>query len=137
MNSKFTRLSFFLSFFIVFGCEDFFECNIARDPELPEISLPIGHIGDYYYKVIRAEISNEPSDNDYDYYFTISEDFPSGLEVSVSHRDVIIEGYPNINGEFNLSVHLEVEYSHTISYDECDPLSSHSITRDYPLTIFQ
>ena len=49
---------------LVYNCEDFLSCIIPREPELQNKEFPIGTTEAYYYVEVKAEINNEPFDDD-------------------------------------------------------------------------
>lgn len=129
------------SFLFLFGCQDILECVINRRPELPNKTLSIAHTNDNYYEVINAQIKNEPRDNDYYYYFSISHNLPDGMDVYVEYRSVIIEGYPSSQGQFYIDVDLRVEeYEDYYDYcenqfNDCDGLCVETTSKIYHLRI--
>lgn len=67
------------------------------------------HVSPFYSEYILAEVKNEPNDNDYDYFFSVSGNYPEGLEFVYNHRKVIIEGTPEKVGRYTFRVHLDVD----------------------------
>ena len=93
--------------FVIFGCEDGLNCIIPKEPELPNKSFPIASTETYYYADLRAEINNEPRDDDYDYFFEI-EGLPLGLDYFVNYRTISIEGTPELTGTCLCMISLRV-----------------------------
>lgn len=127
--------------FLVLGCQDILECVINRRPELPDKSLAIGHRLDYYYDEIKAEIKNEPRDDLYFYYFSISGNLPEGLDFYEDHRKLIIEGNPTEYGDYTFTVHLHVEQRNDYyevcenEFNDCDGLCKESTKKTYSIYI--
>ena len=109
MKHHFGKLLLLLSLIVTFSCQDILECVINRHPELQDKRLDHGTIGMYYNDVIHASINNEPLDNSYAYYFYIADNLPEGMSITVDYRKVIIHGYPQAAGEFEINITLQVE----------------------------
>ncbi|WP_353778589.1 hypothetical protein [Winogradskyella sp. 3972H.M.0a.05] len=139
MTSKLLRLSLIFSFFTFFGCEEIFECIVNIHPQLPDKELKTGFIYNYYYDTIHAEINNQPSDNNYHYYFTIDDNLPPGIDVYVDYRTVIIEGVPEAAGDFIINIYLQVEHRDVYDCEDepgnCDHICSDNTTEEYRLRV--
>ena len=124
-----------------YGCENFLDCVIGRRPFLYDKSFPSAVQNEYYYVDVRAEIENEPRDNDYDYYFDIYDELPEGLVYYEHHRTLTIEGTPQESGTFHITVHLFVEGPEFVNYTgdgvfyEDDYLCSNTTAKTYTLVI--
>lgn len=79
---------------------------LEPDPEV-DGKIQSGVVGEYYEQVLKAEIRNEPDDNDYSYFFDYSGDFPSGLVVSIENRTFTISGYPEKSGTYEVFVWVQ------------------------------
>ncbi len=135
---RFSKLLILLIFFSLFGCQDILECIINREPELSNKSLKLGSKNSFYSDVIRAEIRNEPRDNDYYYDYYVTGDIPVGIEIFFDYRDVIIEGIQQESGDFYFTINLFVEQADNYcenNFNDCDGLCSDSVSREYVLTI--
>lgn len=120
------------------SCEDIIDCIFNVSPELPNKDLQVGYLNDFYSDEIKAEINNEPRDDDYAYYFDIYGDLPQGLEVFYDFRTVIIEGTPQESGVYNFTIALSVDPPVYYDYETdeyYDPLCSDSTSRGYSITI--
>lgn len=93
---------------LLLNCEDFFECIIPREPELQNATFPIGSTESYYYTEVRAEINNEPRDQDYDYYFDVI-GLPLGMDYFVNFRTISLEGRPQETGTFEVTIIVDVD----------------------------
>ncbi len=103
------KVILFVFALFLFSCEDLINCVIPRSPELSDKEFPVGSTQSYYYTEVRAEIKNEPFDNDYDYFFEIENDLPLGLDFYVNNRTLSIEGDPIIPGTYTVKILLFVE----------------------------
>lgn len=128
--------------FLCFSCEDFWDCAIGRSAYIPDKTFPVGSTTSYYYVEFDAEVENEPRDNDYDYFFEVSESsLPAGLDYFVNYRTLSIEGTPTETGTFEVDVYLYVEGPLEEEYDGSgnvyynDPLCDSSIRKTYTLII--
>lgn len=141
MNKSIYKFLIISSFGLFFSCQDILECIINRHPELQDKTLEIGTVGQHYYEVIHASINNEPLDNSYEYYFYIADNLPEGMTITVDYREVIIHGYPNSSGTFEIDIRLQAEqyndyYDDCESrYNDCDGLCSEETSRTYTLRI--
>lgn len=104
--SQFFYLLVFSLFF--YSCEDVFECIIPREPELENKTFPIGSTESYYYVDLKAEINNEPRDDDYDYYFDVV-GLPEGMDYFVNFRTISLEGTPTEVGTFEVKIYVDVD----------------------------
>ena len=118
---------------LFFGCEDGLNCIIPKEPELPNKSFPIASTESYYYADLRAEINNEPRDDDYDYFFEI-EGLPLGLDYFVNYRTISIEGSPELTGTYDITVYVDVDGPFR---DEEEPtvLCDYSAQKTYTLIV--
>ncbi|WP_298903888.1 hypothetical protein [uncultured Psychroserpens sp.] len=131
-------LLFVLSSIMLSSCEDVFDCIINRRPELPNKSFEVGTVESYYYDEFRAEIKNEPRDDDYGYIFEVDDNLPDGLELFVNYRTVSIEGLPTHPGTYTFTVYLFVDPPLSYDYDTDqydDPLCSDSTSKEYTIII--
>lgn len=136
---KFSLL-FFL-FILNTACQDVLECVINRHPELQDKRLKEGHVNAYYFEEINAQINNEPFDDSYYYYFTVSGKLPRGITSSVGYRSVVIEGTPLEPGRFPINIHLSASQTDDYyddcesQFNDCDGLCSESTSKRYTILI--
>ncbi|WP_299554165.1 hypothetical protein [Seonamhaeicola sp.] len=142
MKQYYVSAILLFSFFLFNGCNDILECIINVRPELANKTLDHGHVNEYYSETITAQVKNEPHDNGYDYYFTVSGNIPAGIEVYYDYREVIFEGIPQEPGRYTIRVSLYVEAINECYFDEfegreiChDPLCSNNTSRVYTLVV--
>ncbi|WP_439153277.1 hypothetical protein [Winogradskyella sp.] len=125
----------FVLVIISFGCEDPLNCIIPKEPELKTNGFPVGSTTSYYYAEIKAEIRNEPRDNDYDYYFDVSE-LPLGMDYYVNYRTLSIEGNPLEAGTYRVMVYLDVDGPFRNNFnEEPDILCDYSTSKTYTIII--
>ena len=132
-NSRFFPLIFLM--FLFFSCEDILECIIPKEPELANKEFPVGNTENYYYVDVRAEINNEPRDDDYDYYFDVN-GLPQGMDYFVNYRTISIEGTPEETGTFDVTIYLDVDGPFRNDFnDNGDVLCNYSTSKTYTLII--
>lgn len=141
MNKITKYFSVVLILILATGCQDILECVLNRHPVLSDHMLETGQVNNYYIEEIKAQIKNEPRDDDYYYYFSIDGDLPRGLEYVVDYRSVIIKGTPQEPGRYTFTVRLSVEQVDDY-YDncenelnDCDGLCKETTSRTYTLKI--
>ena len=120
--------------FLCLGCDDALSCLIPKEPELDNKSFPIGSIESYYYVDLKAEINNEPRDDDYDYYFEV-EGLPLGMDYFVNYRTISIEGTPDETGVFDITIYVDVEGPFRDYDEDPSPLCDYSTSKTYTLII--
>ncbi|MCT4630015.1 hypothetical protein [Winogradskyella sp.] len=121
-----------LLFLLIFSCDEPL-CVFPKEPELDNKEFPIGSTESYYYVDLKAEINNEPRDNDYDYYFDVV-GLPQGMDYFVNYRTISLEGTPEESGIFDITVYLDVEGPFRDD-DESDVLCDYSTSKTYTLII--
>ncbi|MBO3117401.1 hypothetical protein J4050_11625 [Winogradskyella sp. DF17] len=133
---KSSQIILLLFCFTLLSCNDFFECLIDRRPELPNKEFPIGDTETYYYVDLRAEINNEPRDDDYDYFFEFSDPLPEGLDFFINYRTISIEGTPREAGIYRITLNVFVDGPFRNGFVEDETiLCDYSATKTYTLII--
>jgi hypothetical protein len=123
------------------SCQDILECIINRHPELPNKTLGLAQVNQFYTESIQAEIKNEPLDNNYDYYFSIDGNLPRGIDYYVDYRTIVFEGEPYLAGTYKFTIRLSVEQSYNYSeecennFNDCDGLCSESTSQVYTIIV--
>ncbi|WP_411894881.1 hypothetical protein [Winogradskyella sp. A2] len=130
---KLRILLLFLFSISFFGCDDVFDCIIPREPELENKTFPIGSTETYYYIDLKAEINNEPRDQDYDYYFDVK-GLPLGMDYFVNFRTISIEGTPTEVGTFEITIFVDVDGPFRDDGAD-DRLCNYSTSKTYTLII--
>ena len=113
-NHKYLLNSIILAFLFVSSCEAILEeliddCNSYNYPIIKSKDLQVGYRNQFYSDFVKAEVKNDPHDDDYDYYFEVSSELPNGIDWSVAGRKLILEGTPAEVGVFIFKVELWVE----------------------------
>ncbi|NAY90747.1 hypothetical protein GTQ34_02345 [Muricauda sp. JGD-17] len=116
------------------SCDEVYECIFNINPEIHDRSLEIGFLGERYYDIITAEISNEVNDNDYFYDFEIFGELPPGIFYDINRRSIEFFGVPEDVGNYRFRVELFVE---SYDYDGFDgsPTCSDSAVRDFVIQV--
>ncbi|GAB1858457.1 hypothetical protein MHTCC0001_32940 [Flavobacteriaceae bacterium MHTCC 0001] len=138
MIKKIIFISVLALFFISTSCQDVLECIINRKPVLTDKRLNDARVGVNYFDKLTAEVKNEPRDNDYYYYYSVSGDWPLGIDIIFDYRDVIIEGIPRERGRYSFTIHLDVEQVDDYcenNLNDCDGLCEESTSNTYILTV--
>ena len=136
-NSRFVCL--ILALVSLYSCEELLEdiiqnCNSSNYPVINAKQLKDGKVNVYYSDFVRAEIKNDPhDDNDYDYHWNISAGLPDGIDWWSSGREVFFEGTPTTSGSFKFLVEVWAEVHNEWWYDEdypplCDDYDSKEFT---------
>lgn len=103
-------ISLFLSSaFLLFGCAELIDCVASARPDLHSKTLSVGTIGHGYSDFIEADITNEPDDNAYDYFFTVDGNLPPGMMYHEQGRRVYFSGNPTQAGSYAFKVRLTVD----------------------------
>jgi hypothetical protein len=122
--------------FTLLGCNDFLECLVDRRPELSNEQFPIANTESYYYVDIRAEINNEPRDDDYDYFFEFTDSLPAGLDYFVNYRTISIEGTPEESGTYRITLNVYVDGPFRNGFVEDNTvLCDYSASKTYTLIV--
>lgn len=136
---KCLSLLFMLTLLSFISCQDILECVINSHPELPNKTLEVAQVNQFYTESIKAEIKNEPLDDSYDYYFSIDGNLPRGIDYYVDYRTIVFEGVPLVAGTYNFTLELYVEqgnnYECENELNNCDGLCSDSTSHVYTIIV--
>jgi len=136
---KWLSLLFMLTLLSFISCQDILECVINSHPELPNKTLEVAQVNQFYTESIKAEIKNEPLDDSYDYYFSIDGNLPRGIDYYVDYRTIVFEGEPYLAGTYNFTLRLSVEQSYNYECENelnnCDGLCSDSTSHVYTIIV--
>jgi len=136
---KWLSLLFMLTLLSFISCQDILECVINSHPELPNKTLEVAKVNQFYTETIKAEIKNEPMDDSYDYYFSIDGNLPRGIDYYVDYRTIVFEGEPYLAGTYNFTLRLSVEQSYNYECENelnnCDGLCSDSTSHVYTIIV--
>lgn len=94
------------------GCEQLLDyaidCIDNDKPELSPATLPNPILNQEYFENIHVGIRNEPFDDNFAYAFTVSGNFPAGLQTESVGRDLRVFGTPIELGDFQFDVKVQV-----------------------------
>ena len=130
-----------LSFLLLISCQDALECIINKHPELSNQPLSSAQVDQFYSDTITAQIKNEPSDDNYNYYFSIDGALPRGIDYYIDYRTIFLEGTPLVSGTYNFTVRLTVEQSDNYieecenKLNDCDGLCGDTTSQAYTLLV--
>ena len=130
-----------LSFLLLISCQDALECIINKHPELSNQALSSAQVDQFYSDTITAQIKNEPSDDNYNYYFSIDGALPKGIDYYIDYRTIFLEGTPLVSGTYNFTVRLTVEQSDNYieecenKLNDCDGLCGDTASQAYTLLV--
>lgn len=91
------------------GCSELIDCVASARPNLHSKNLYNGSVGLNYSDFIEADITNEPDDNAYDYFFQVDGNLPVGLTYHEQGRRVYFTGVPTVAGTYTFNVRLTVD----------------------------
>ena len=120
---------------LTFACDEVTDCLFfSVKPELPSKTFAIGTVDVPYEDSFRASVKNDPNDEDYIYYFSVSGNLPPGLDAWVNNRTLTIEGIPTSSGTYIFNVLLEIEYAYD---DDSERIcfADDTVQRSYSITI--
>ena len=138
---KVGSLLLLLTFLSFFSCQDALECIINKHPELSNQPLASAQVDQLYSETITAQIKNEPSDDNYNYYFSIDGALPRGIDYYIDYRTIFLEGTPLISGTYKFTVRLTVEQSDNYieecenEFNDCDGLCGDTTSQAYTLLV--
>ncbi|WP_248722832.1 hypothetical protein [Seonamhaeicola sp. ML3] len=141
MKQYYSLLLVFCITFCFYSCDDVLECIINVRPELHNNDMDIARVDSYYFETITAEVKNEPNDNDYDYFFSVSGNVPKGLDIVYEYRRIIIEGIPKETGRYTIRVSLDVVALNEFYFDEFGneiyhaPLCTNTTSKVYTIVV--
>jgi len=106
---------------------------LPAKPNLHSKALTNGHIGNNYSNFIEADVTNDPNDDDYDYFFSIDENLPPGMTYHEQGQRVYFSGTPTQAGTFNFKVRLTVDTKY--NYDNRFCFGDDTITKEFTIVI--
>lgn len=110
--SKIYVLLFATAGFLMSGCSELIDCVASARPDLHSKALNTGKVGINYSDFIDADITNEPDDNAYDYFFQVDGNLPVGMTYHEQGRKVFFTGVPTVAGSYTFRVRLTVDPPH-------------------------
>lgn len=100
---------FACSAFLLFGCAELIDCVASARPDLHSKNLNTGTVGLNYNDFLEADITNEPNDNAYDYFFQVDGNLPVGMTYHEQGRKIYFTGIPTAEGSYAFDVRLTVD----------------------------
>ena len=141
LRTAFKTLILCLLFWSISGCElvgmameEAIDCVFRMSAQLDGRTLEEGRVGELYDEMLVASVKNTPNEHHFEYYFTISGDLPPGVQANVSDRKVFFRGVPQEAGNYQVNVHVDIEYTGNPE-DERYCFSDPSLTRSYMIKI--
>lgn len=102
-------LLFASSAFMLFGCAELIDCVARARPNLHSKNLAVGTVGGNYTDFLEADVTNDPDDGAYDYFFSVDGDLPIGMTYHEQGRKVFFTGIPTVAGSYTFKVRLTVD----------------------------
>lgn len=130
---KIYLLLFACSAFLVSGCAELVDCVAPAKPDLHSKTLTIGTVGDAYADFIEADVANDPHDDDYDYFFSITGNFPPGMFYHEQGTKAFLTGIPSQAGTYKFKVRLTVDPKFEADNRIC--FGDDTITKEYTIVI--
>ncbi|WP_115461987.1 hypothetical protein [Winogradskyella aurantiaca] len=130
------NVAYLLSFLILVSCDNFWECLIKVNPEINELQIQQAYIDRPYSQFITAHITNEPSDDYYEYFFEVLGPLPEGLDIWYDYRSVEIFGIPKETGVYRLTVLLTIGAYDDGEYYDANPTCDGTTQRSFVLEVF-
>ncbi|UPT69832.1 MAG: hypothetical protein M0D53_11885 [Flavobacterium sp. JAD_PAG50586_2] len=94
------------------GCSELIDCVASARPDLHSKPLNTGTVGINYSDFVDADITNEPDDNAYDYFFQVDGNLPAGITYHEQGRKVFFTGVPTVAGTYTFDIRLTVDPPH-------------------------
>ncbi len=91
------------------GCSELLDCVASARPDIHSKTLVNGTVGHPYSDFIDSDVTNDPNDNAYDYYFSVNGNLPPGMTYHEQGRKVYFTGTPTQAGSFTFEVKLTVD----------------------------
>ena len=136
MKNIIRRISLLLvafSAFLFFGCAELVDCVAPAKPNLHSKTLFNGSVGLSYTEFVEADITNDPNDDDYDYFFSVDNNLPPGMTYFEQDRKVFFSGTPTQAGSFTFKIRLTVDPKY--NYDNRLCFGDDTTTKSYTIVI--
>ncbi|TDP59446.1 putative Ig domain-containing protein [Flavobacterium dankookense] len=112
------RFSIVFILFTTYSCSELIDCIASTKPELKSKSLSLGFTGQPYSNFIEASVKNDSNDDDYDYHFSISGNFPPGMTYFEQNRRLYFSGAANQGGTYTFKVTVTIDYPEYYDTDQ-------------------
>jgi hypothetical protein len=127
------------SAFLLLGCAELYDCVASARPNLHSKNLRIGTVGAAYNDFIDADVTNEPYDNNYDYFYQVDGNLPVGMTYHEQGRKVYFTGVPTVAGTYTFDIRLTIDpkYSDDNGWDGGNRicLGDDTITKEFTIVI--
>lgn len=94
--------------FLLFSCAELIDCIASARPDIHPKSLATGTVGNSYNDYIDSDVTNDPNDNAYEYYFSVTGNIPIGMTYHQQGRKIYFTGIPSQAGSYTFRVRLTV-----------------------------
>lgn len=94
---------------LVSSCAELFDCIAKAQPDIHSKVMKTGFVGTAYNDFIEADVTNDPNDNDYDYFYSITGNLPVGMSYFEQGRRVYLNGVPTVAGTYTFRVRLTID----------------------------
>lgn len=91
------------------GCAELLDCVASARPNIHSKNLATGNSGMPYTDFVEADVTNDPDDDAYDYFFSVEGNLPTGMTYREQGRKVYFSGTPTQTGSFTFKVKLTVD----------------------------
>ena len=112
------RFSIVFIMFTTFSCSELIDCIASTKPELKSKSLSLGYTNQPYSNFIEDSVKNDSNDDDYDYHFSISGNFPPGMTYFEQNRRLYFSGAANQGGTYTFKVTVTIDYPEYYDTDQ-------------------
>lgn len=137
---KIVVLFFASSALLLSGCAEMFDCIAKAEPNLHSKNLAPGRVGIAYTDFIDADVTNDPNDDEYDYFFSVEGNLPAGITYHEERRRIVFTGNPTQAGRFIFKVRLTIDPDEDYSDDPFDDgnricFGDDTITKEFTMLI--
>lgn len=130
-------LLYLLPFLLLLSCDELWECLIKINPEINEQVIKTAYLDQPYSQFITAHVTNDPSDDFYEYFFEVLGPLPDGLDIWYDYRSVEIYGTPRETGVYRLTVNLTIGSYDDGDYYDSNPTCDGTTQRTYILEVLE
>lgn len=102
-------LAFASTALLVSGCSELVDCVASARPNLHSKNLATGRLNLSYEDYLEADVTNDPHDDEYDYFFSVQGNLPPGMTYREQRRRIYFTGTPSQKGTYAFRVRLTVD----------------------------
>ena len=122
---------------IIFTCDNAWDCLLNINPEINEKTIQPALKGVPYSQLITADITNDPLDEFYEFFFEVIGPLPQGLDIHFNNRSIEIYGVPEETGIYRLTVTVDIgSYDNGDDFDP-NPTCNGFIQRTFVLNVLE